>query len=279
MTTQRITNNSQSIPDPRPLAAIPGSPVNSAKTIIRSVSRASQILLAVAASANGLVAKDVAERFGLSLPTAYHLLTTLTSDGLLFKNSGKRYVLGPGAAAIAASVSRGTEAPEYFMDPLRELAATTGETAYLSAWRRGQITVLATIEGPQAVRVTGLTAGYGEDMHARASAKIMLAYASDEVRNEALRYIKFRKITPNTITDRAQYLRELNTVRTEGLAYDRQEFDPGVQCVSAPIMVNDELVACYTVSTPASRFEEEFPQILKALKQAVSDAATVAQEM
>ena len=64
------------------------------------------LLRAVATSADGLQAKEVARQFGLSLPTAYHLLNTLDSEGMLFKDERRRYLIGPKASVIADAFNR-----------------------------------------------------------------------------------------------------------------------------------------------------------------------------
>ena len=93
--------------------------------------------------------------------------------------------------------------PERYLKALNYLADTTGETAYLSAWRRGEIVVLATVEGSQAVRVVGLTAGYSENIHARASGKLLLAYSPEETREQTVKSLVLRRLTDATITSRA----------------------------------------------------------------------------
>jgi IclR family acetate operon transcriptional repressor len=245
------------------------------RTTIQSVSRASRLLFAVAAEPDGLAAKAAAEQLGLSLPTTYHLLTTLVAEGLLAKDSRRRYVLGPRAGVIAAAVNRDNRAPEYYVAPLRDLAARTGETAYLSAWRSGAITVLSTVEGAHAVRVAGLSAGYRDNEHARASGKLLLAFASPADRDRLLNGSTLRRLTPATITDRSLLDAEFERIREEGLAYDRGEFYEGVECVSAPIIEGGTVVACYTVSTPADRFAADPQKIIDAVRAAGGAASNL----
>lgn len=244
------------------------------QTRIQSASRAMRILLAVATSDDGLQAKEVARQFGLSLPTAYHLLNTLDSEGMLFKDERRRYLIGPKASVIADAFNRSNSVPERQLKALHYLAETSGETAYLSAWRRGEIVVLATVEGSQAVRVVGLTAGYSENIHARASGKLLLAYSPEETREQTVNSLVLRRLTDATITSRAALRRELEQVRAEGIAFDRQEFQDGVECVSAPIRDDGKVVACFTVSTPAARFAKQSARITEELRRAADMAST-----
>lgn len=244
------------------------------QTRIQSASRAVRILLAVAESDDGMHAKDVSTKFDLSLPTAYHLLNTLASEGVLLKDERRRYLVGPKASVIAEAFNRSNAVPERHLKALNLLAESTGETAYLSAWRRGEIVVLATVEGSQAVRVTGLTAGYSQNLHARASGKLLLAFSPEDAREATLKGLVLKRLTDATITSRSALRQELERIRAEAISFDRQEFHDGVECVSAPIWEGGVVVACLTVSTPAARFAEQRDAIIERLQHAAQVAST-----
>jgi DNA-binding IclR family transcriptional regulator len=242
------------------------------KTTVQSVERAARLLLLVATSEEQITATRAAEHFGLSLPTTYHLLATLVSEGLLSKESGRRYRLGPKAAVIADAVARDQSAPESYLRHLRKLADATEETVYLSAWRGGEICVLSTIEGEHAVRVAGIETGVTGFEHARASGKLLMALAKPEVRDPLLSG-RLAKRTPNTITTREALAKEFETIRREGFAVDREEFSLGVTCISAPITENGVAVAACTISVPTERFREREDSLREALISA-ADAAS-----
>lgn len=241
------------------------------QTRIQSVSRAVSLLVAIAESSNGLTAKALSEKFGLSLPTTYHLLSTLWAEGMLAKDNARIFRLGPRAAVVAEAYNRLDSVPESYRDALQAIARRTGETTYLGAWRRGGVQVLDTAEGTQAVRVVGLDVGFTEDLHARASGKLLLAYASDDDRDAVLAGARLRKLTPHTITKKADLLAELAQVRNDGIAFDRQEFQLGVDCVSAPIWRGGRVAACITVSSPTHRFAETSDEIIRTLVQTTDE--------
>ena len=116
-------------------------------TTIRSVARASRILVHLGEQPEGRTAKEVADALSLPLPTAYHLLGTLVAEGLAAKDSRRRYRLGPALGPIADAFVRQFSPPEYLIAPLHRLADETGETAYVGAWRHDRIVVLASVEG------------------------------------------------------------------------------------------------------------------------------------
>ena len=246
--------------------------MSTSPTRIQSVSRAARMLLWISEQADGCSAQVVAREFALRLPTTYHLLNTLVAEGLLAKDSRRLYSVGPKVAALAEAFMRQNIAPEYLLTPLRELAAATGETAYLSAWRGEEIRILAVIEGVHAVRVAGLYGSHYGNGHARATGKLLLAFARPQVREAYLRANPPVAITRRTIVERPELDQEFDRIRRRGYAYDEEEFAAGVRCVSAPVIENRVVTAALTISAPAGRFEE----LRESYTQATVDAAQAA---
>src|SRR5919199_1495900 len=140
-------------------------------TRIRSVSRAVEILLFMSEQPEGRTAKETALALRMPVATTYHLLNTLADDGMLAKDAKRQYHLGPKIGALADAFLRQLTPPDYLLAPLRRVAEATGETAYVSGWRHGEIVVLASVEGSHAVRVSNLHVGFAGYAHARASGK------------------------------------------------------------------------------------------------------------
>lgn len=226
-----------------------------APTRIRSVQRASRLLLWLARQPDGASATEAARVVGIALPTAHHLLSTLVAEGLLTKDSGRRYGLGLKVAVLADAHLRRDGAPELLLGALRALAQETGETAYLAGWRGDEIRALACVAGASAVRVGEVEAGPYHHAHARATGKLLLAFADAERRRRYLGGRPLERRTPHTICDAGALDAELARIREAGYAVDRQEFVAGVSCVAAPVVESGVVVATFTVSAPSERFD------------------------
>ena len=235
-----------------------------------------KMLIAVAKAPNGLGARELSKQFNLTLPTTYHVANTLALEGILSKDSAKKYRLGPGAAAIAHRVDADNQTPCHFSAALHELARLTGETAYLSGWHNNQIRVLESVEGAHAVSVADLSKGYANHLHARASGKVLLAFAQPDFRAKTLEDLELPRLTERTITSKSAFERELALVRARGVGYDHQEFSAGVDCIAAPIWINGVVVAALTVSSPSSRFADTETELLAVLKRAAARAGAIA---
>lgn len=242
-------------------------------TTIRSVARASRILVQLGEQPDGRTAKEVAVALALPLPTTYHLLGTLVAEGFVVKDSRRRYRLGPALGTIADSYVRQFSPPEYLIGPLHRLADETGETVYVVTWRHDRIVVLASVEGGSAVRVSGANLGFVESAHARASGKLLLAFASEEVRTAYLALNPLVPVTPRTIVQPEEFELELERIRLRGYAVDEEEFREGVSCVAAPVMESGHAVSAYSVSAPAERFGRRRAELIDCVLDATREAA------
>jgi IclR family acetate operon transcriptional repressor len=244
-------------------------------TVIRSVSRASRILVHLAEQQESRTAKQIAAALDLALPTAYHLLGTLVGEGLLTKDSARRYQLGPALAAITDAYVRQFTPPDYLVGPLRHLAETSGETAYVGCWRHNRLAVLASVEGRNAVRVSGVHIGFVGSGHARASGKVLLAFAPDSLREAYLLENPLDAVTPRTIVEPSELRLELERTRLRGFAVDDEEFREGVACVAAPLLESGFPVAAYSISAPVERFrrrrQELIDLVIETTRQAAAD--------
>lgn len=246
-------------------------------TRIRSVSRAATVLRQVARHPEGIGPTAVAAASGLAVPTTHHLLSTLCAEGLVARTAQRRYVLGPGIAVLAEAYARADVVPSWLMRPLRTLALSCGETAYVSAWRGEEIHVLASVEGGRAVRVASAERGPYRCPHARATGKLLLAFAPPERRRSVLGD-RLEAVTARTIVDRGELEAELAAIRSRGWSDDVEEFLDGVACVAAPALLEETVVATYTIAVPAHDIDRRRPDLLAAVHAAAATAVRTHQE-
>lgn len=237
---------------------------------IQSVARACRILMSVAASDGGLSARDLSRTHSLTLPTTYNLLATLCAEGFLLKGPDHRFTLGPARFAFADSLRTDPGPSAHQVAMLQAVADRTRETTYLSAWQGDRVVIEASIEGTEPLRVAQLRPGFSAHMHARASAKLLLATTSARQRERVLKTLTFEPLTERTITDPAAFITELDTIRRRGLAYDRQEYHLDIAGISAGITEGDAVVASLTVAVPAQRFARTRVDVRDTLLDVVS---------
>jgi DNA-binding IclR family transcriptional regulator len=231
------------------------------------------ILLQVAGSSDGLTARELSERLTLKLSTVHHLVQTLAAEGFLSRDGHRRYKLGARVGTLAQAFRYQVRPPEHLMPYVRALATKTGEAAYVAGWNREQIVIYGEVPGRHAVGVSDLGVGVAADAHARASGKVLLSFAPQEVRAEYLRVHGLRPRTPNTIVDPEAFERECERIRERGYAVDREEFALGVCCLGAALDGGASSFVL-SMSVPKGRFEEHFADYLDALLETAREASS-----
>ncbi len=73
--------------------------------------------------------------------------------------------------------------------------------------------------------------------------------------------------TAHTISNRARLMEELETVRVEGIAYDREEQTLGICAVGALVWGPTNVRAAISTPVPSVRFYGEENNLIIALKQ------------
>ncbi len=208
-------------------------------------------------------AKDLADKLGLPLPTAFHLLKTLVDAGYLVKEP-KTYWLRPEIPRLNAALERAYAIPGWMREALARLAYDSGETANICRWRNNDLEIVSVVEGKNAVRVAGHAIGLRGNAHARASGKVLLAFGPPARLQQYLAR-PLPAMTPNTICSPSDLEVELGLVLRDGYALDNEEFIPGVCCVSAPFRDSGTISAAIAVTVPAARFRETTAELITAV--------------
>lgn len=248
-------------------SSLPAAEDSHQKPRIQSAVRTVAILLAVADSPNGLRAKEIMDKLGLSRQVTYHLIHTMHGTGIIRKNDSNKYVLGLAAVSIAEGFHRQLVPPEHLARRVRSIVAATGETAYASGWVDGEIVALATARGESPVGAAQVPQGYSGYAHARAAGKLLLAMVDSGVRESYLATHPLEARTAKTITDPDDLMRELERIRSKGYALDNEEFYEGLQCLSVPVEgLGDRFVL--GISVPKQRFKANFERYLTVLQNA-----------
>ncbi|MEL7465079.1 MAG: IclR family transcriptional regulator [Pseudomonadota bacterium] len=176
---------------------------------------------------------EFAKLSGYNKATALRFLTALESKGFLEQDIETRiYKLGP--AFLRFSQLRETSFPlaEAVKVVLRDLNASTGETALASVIAGENLATIDVVESRKLNRVT-LEQGAALPFHATASGLAYLAFATDDIIEGALS----RELTSHagkTITDQRKIADRLDAVRATGVAHTDGSFEEDVMGVAAP---------------------------------------------
>ncbi|MEL7299175.1 MAG: HTH-type transcriptional regulator BhcR [Pseudomonadota bacterium] len=251
----------------RPKAWVDKTEQNTIKSLDRAVD-----VLEHLSTLSGATLSDLASDLGQSPATVYRILVTLEGRGLVeFDADGQFWHVGAQAFVIGARYLRRTSLVDRAAPILRQLMATTGETANLAVPRDGTVVFLSQAECHHSIRAF-FPPGSASPMHASGIGKALLAEMSPQRLEHFLGSGRLERFTPHTIADPDALVAELARIRQRGFAVDDQEKNLGMRCIAVPVLNwTGEAVAGLSISGPVARIgDDDIP----ALAQAVLQAAT-----
>jgi DNA-binding IclR family transcriptional regulator len=208
-------------------------PNNGRRTTIQAIDRAAAILQALASGPQRLGVSELAARLGLARPTVHGILQTLVAHGFVGQDAAsEKYQLGPGLLQLGYA----------YLD-LNELRARSITYADRLSIRANAAVRVGVMHGPAIVIVHHvfrpdatfqvLEVGSQLPLHASALGKAALAFMTPDVIEEVLSG-ELPRLTKRTATAAALRV-QLQAIREEGIATERDEAVLGESSVAAPI--------------------------------------------
>ncbi|MFE0099212.1 IclR family transcriptional regulator [Streptomyces sp. NPDC059009] len=217
--------------------------------------RAMRLLEAASSHQYGAPAKQLARESGLALPTAYHLLRTLTHEGYLRREKGV-FVLGEASEQLSSSGARHHrlgmigKALEHWRDAI-------GVPVYFAVYREGEIEVVGVADTPANPAVEEW-ADFRETGHAHAIGQCLLGQLGDEERQDHLDRYPVQSITRYSVRDHRTFLRRLDGMRRMQPIVERQEYALGTVCAAIPITAGNT-AATMAISLPSNQADRLLP--------------------
>lgn len=243
--------------------------------LIESIDRALVILQYFLRTEEPLSVTQLSKALGIHKSTVSRTIDTLEGRGFLTKqeDTGK-YWLGMQVYSLGMLYREKDRFQEVAYPYAKALAIECNASVHMTTFPQTRApypehVILEKITLPQTVDVAPHT-GAIRPAYCSASGKCLLAF-SDEYRTP-YEGCKLKKFTEYTITDWPKLLTELDKIRRDGYAVERQEVEPGMTCIAAPIFAGTKIVAAISVSGPISRITEDVePTYTEAVKKAAHD--------
>jgi DNA-binding IclR family transcriptional regulator len=244
-----------------------------------SVEKALAILLVFNKDQRELGTTEISTLIGVPKSTGSRLLKILVSAQFLRQNArSKKYSLGNSAYRLAAAATKvlDTRMLVIAQPLLKELAQQTGHSIALETLSGIDVVLALHVEGPSHLRFI-FQQGEIVPINVAAGAKAILAQYDTEFLNACMNRT-FERFNEKTIVDKDAYLRELLTVKREGVAYDRGERYGDSHAMAVPIPnPNGPPTGAVVMAGPASQLTEAF---LATVRQTiVMTAARIAEKL
>lgn len=230
---------------------------------VQVVQRVAAILFALRGEPEGLSLSEIASRVGLARSTVHRLVTALEHERLVTAATPTGgFRLGPALASLVVAASHDFTLA---MHPhLASLSQELDETVDLAVLEHDRVLFVDQVAADTR-RLRAVSAiGAMFPAHCTANGKALLAQlTNDEL--ERLLPTRLERLTPYTITSRAKLLEELETVRKDGIGYDREEHTEGIRAVGIAIAPAGARVAAISIPLPSQRFGGNEKVLVQAL--------------
>lgn len=215
------------------------------------------LLEAVAGMPHPATLAELASSVGVPKPTMHRWLSALETAGLLQRTlDGRRFELAARASRLAFSILGNRPAETLRHEILQRAVQEIGEACNLTVLDGTQVTYLDRVEAEWLLRIS-FQPGSKVPAYCSASGKLFLALMRPAKRDLLLSLISLERMTDNTITKKADLLKELADIRRNKYALDREEFLSGLVCLAVPVFQQKAnartCVAAIAIQAPVTR--------------------------
>jgi DNA-binding IclR family transcriptional regulator len=223
---------------------------------VPNLERALNIIELLAEHPEGLTVTHITDDLKIPRNSVFRITATLLDNGYISRDDDTKVfqlsqkLLNLGYAAIGEQ-----SLIEKSLGNMRALRDKFGETVPLGILHGAEGIVIEEVPGTHSFRFV-LEPGRKFHLHTSAPAKAIVAFLSEEEREDLITKIKFEKYNERTITSPFSYRSYLTEVRQKGYAIDHAEEIEGMHCVGAPIFNQQGYpIAAIWISGPSMRLE------------------------
>jgi DNA-binding IclR family transcriptional regulator len=209
---------------------------------------------------------DATNYLGVASSTAHRLLSMLQYRGFVRQDPvSKAYHPGPALARVAFAVFSRIDVEGAAKPVMRQLSERLKESVHIGILDGSNVRFIAATEGPAAVRVASRL-GRTMPAHCTSTGKALLARLSDTEIDQLYPEEELVRVTPHSVATRTELHTELERIRKQGYAVNREQSEEGVASVAVPILTRAPgMLLALNVSAPVHRLRNSQYQAVAAL--------------
>lgn len=236
---------------------------------VRVLHKTLDILEVLKRETSGVTLAWMSRSVGMPQPTVYRILNTLKTRGYVDRKADGTYRVSGKFFSVRHQKSHEQVLVEIAKPVMADLSLRCQETVNLATLDGSEMVIIATVEGPQSVRLI-MGIGNRRHIHSTALGKAFAAYMDEVQVRQLLHAHGMPRMTPNSITDSTTFFAELRSIRRSKFAIDNEENEPDVRCIATSIeSPSGGVNAALSISGPAFRL---LPQRLRSFRPALRES-------
>ncbi len=229
----------ESAAEPGPDSAVESPAKAPSRYRIEALAKGLDVLRLFDESATSLKLREISDRTGIPMPTAFRVVATLEEGGYLERLPDGSIRPGVAVLLLGSAALRGSGLVQLSEQPLRHLAEESGETVNLGVLVGHQVLYLARLRNSDLV-TANIQVGSTLPAAYTSMGKLLLAYLSDAELVMMLAGHDFdADAGPNAARSLDELRERLALIREQGYALQDQEVAAGLRSVSVPVFGRD----------------------------------------
>ncbi len=226
--------------------------------------RVLRVLEVVSKHKEGVSLSELARTTEIPKGTLFPIVQTLVLNHFLHASKdSQRYSIGIKSVEVGQRFFDHFDMLATVKNEIHSIVEGCSETCHLGILDGGDVFYLHKEDSNKAIRMYS-SIGKRLPAYGTGLGKALLSgFSEAEVR--ALYPQGLQPITENTITDFSVLLSQLERVRLEGVAYEKEESSVQVQCVAVPLRKGGKIQAAISVSVPIFRATDTLLEEIRSL--------------
>lgn len=224
---------------------------------VQSVHRALSIIEFLGDNPSGVGLLEIASELNLPKSTCHRLLQTLSNREFVYQEEQtEKYHLSMKIAQLSGNLIENIDIRHVARPFIEHLSNEINEVVHLCIREGNYVVYIDKVESTRSLRMYSQI-GKRAMLHCTAVGKVLLSDLSNEEINEVIKEVGLKKLTEHTITNEEQLREEVNEIRNNEFALDREEHELGIYCIAAPIRdYSKRTVAAISISGPIERIKD-----------------------
>jgi len=217
---------------------------------VQSIIKALRILDTLGDCPGGLGITELSGTLKSPKSTVHRLVSTLETEGYVyFDVLTTKYLLGSRVAKLGDHFNQQSQLLTFGVPTLEQLTRECEEASHLAILEGTEVVYISQEQTKEPIRIS-FGMGDRAPVYCTAGGKVFLAGLS----NVAILKLyenqgRFKRYTPRTKIRLEDLVSEIAIVRREGVAYDNEEYAPGLCCIAAPVRdVSSRTIAAISLS-------------------------------
>ena len=222
----------------------------------RSTQRVIDILDQISnAKEQGLSLAELSSKLDAPKSSLFPILHTLKENHLIsLHESTFKYTMGYKTYELGNAYIQNGSVNASILDIMRDITSQCRETSFFGELIDGNVFYLFKMDSPESLRM--VSPGKTLPAYSSGIGKALLCEKSYE-ELQGLYPNKLIPLTPNTISDLHLLAQQLETIRNQGIAFEKEESTQFIQCIAIPIRKSGTVRAALSVAIPVFRYSQE----------------------